>query len=242
MRGVATDPDKLERSVKPTIEFRGMEATTDGEKIANWVQVIVGIMEFVENSNPSTFTRLLTWAWEAEKYELMGDYREGDFLPRGSRGYERKHEKIQLDPERFAKYGPVLADRDFTIIDLLTWLGLDAQADYYRTRWIKHPAPLDRFQGLRSNINWNFQKAPESGDEEDGDEARVRLAPGSDQYESCAQLAETFELLRIADVALKIAGEERLERTLADEEIWPKHSIYWSAELMDELAPDVPDF
>lgn len=65
----------------------------------------------------NTFYELLTTAWETETWIKYNDGK---------------------DEERKVALAPILADEGFTIIDLLIYLGLDKQADYYSTRWTKH--------------------------------------------------------------------------------------------------------
>lgn len=105
---------------KPTIEFRQHEGTMDGVRIAHWIKTIVGIATYVENANPAEFLNFLKTIWKAEKWEKRGDGQ---------------------DVLRAAAKGPILADKGFTIIDLLRHMGLDAQADYYNDKWMKHNIP-----------------------------------------------------------------------------------------------------
>lgn len=47
------------RSHKRTIEFRGHEGTLDSERIVNWINVCVGLVEFADTIDPDELDKFL---------------------------------------------------------------------------------------------------------------------------------------------------------------------------------------
>ncbi|KAE9376850.1 hypothetical protein N431DRAFT_555151 [Stipitochalara longipes BDJ] len=99
---------------KATIEFRQHGGTLNSEAIIN---TAVGIVDYLRKVDNGTLLNLLRIV-ENEKWQKLGD---GE------------------DAEREATLGPILAESKFTIIDLLSELGLHGPAAYYRNRWTKLP-------------------------------------------------------------------------------------------------------
>ncbi|PVH68781.1 hypothetical protein DL98DRAFT_629026 [Cadophora sp. DSE1049] len=106
---------------KPTIEFRQHEGTMDGERITQWIKLVVGMVSFIENEEFGTFVDLLMIATDKEKWKKLGDGQ---------------------DAQKEAEMGPIPADGALTIIDLLRHIGLNEQADYYHDKVWKHHIPM----------------------------------------------------------------------------------------------------
>lgn len=97
-------------NVKPTIEFRQHEGTLDAEAVTNWIKTVVGIVNFVDNAPQGDIAALLSIA-EYEHWQKLGD------------GYDGRREQ---------RLGPVVAEKGFTVIDLLKTIGLFSPALYYK--------------------------------------------------------------------------------------------------------------
>lgn len=124
-------PDPRMRDVEGrghTIEFRQHAGTLDGEAITMWVRVLAGIIDFVEDVSPESFAELINAMLMAETWEK--EYNEED-------GWKE------------VLYGPVPADGTFTIVDLLEHIGLNEEADYYRTPWRVHTRNDERVTFFR---------------------------------------------------------------------------------------------
>ncbi len=110
------DPDELHEfdlsQRKPTIEFRQHGGTLDGQTARKWVETLGGVIKWLEDVHPQSLMELLSVTAE-EKWEKVGE------------GADTINEE---------KYGPVLAEGRFTIIDLLEHIGLQEQANFYRSR------------------------------------------------------------------------------------------------------------
>jgi hypothetical protein len=102
---------------KATIEFRQHRGTLSTEAAVNWIKTVVGIVDYIRKADNNTLLNLFRKV-EHEKWEKLGD---GE------------------DAEREEKLGPILAESTFTIIDLLSELGLHGPAAYYKDRWVKLP-------------------------------------------------------------------------------------------------------
>lgn len=102
---------------KPTIEFRQHAGTLDSDAVINWVKTVVGIMTYIREADDHDFFQLLATI-DFEHWATLGD---------------------GCDAEREEKLGPILADKDFTIVDLLKHIGVFSAALYYQNRGIyKH--------------------------------------------------------------------------------------------------------
>lgn len=95
------------------LSFRQHEGTLDGTRVVNWIKLVLGIVQRLESIAPESMGELFAVA-RHEKWGKTADLAEN-----------RANEP---------KYGPVLAEGAFTMVDLLNWLGLQEQADYYRDR------------------------------------------------------------------------------------------------------------
>ena len=93
----------------PTIEFRGHEGTLEPARVISWIKTLVSIISFVDTADLESLTYLLQKALD-EKWQKQG---------------------IDQDEELQAKFGPIPAEGDFTIIDLLRYMQLDELADFY---------------------------------------------------------------------------------------------------------------
>ena len=102
--------DRYSTSSKATLEFRQHAGTLDGDAVVNWVEVCHGIVDYIQHISPVEMDRLVQFS-KLETWEETGD--------------------PKADAEMEAKFGPVLAKGKFTVIDLLRYLKLDAQAEYY---------------------------------------------------------------------------------------------------------------
>ncbi|CZT50318.1 uncharacterized protein RSE6_11279 [Rhynchosporium secalis] len=144
---------------KKTIEWRQHKGTLDGDEICTWISTVVGIMYFVRDTPVEYFHGVLSFALE-ERWQKLGD---------------------GMDDEREEKYGPILAESQFTIDKLLRLLMLDDEADCYRDKWhVLTKAPL--FPPHKSRITWDYEqeRVPESAD-----------------YVQCQTLRQIWEDLRI---------------------------------------------
>ena len=90
---------------KLTVEFRQHAGSVDGQEIQNWVRTVVGIVGFVVDSDPRALKGL---------FSLVGNE--------------------TLDAENGATVEPVLAETEFTIIDLLRHMDLNIPAAYYQQK------------------------------------------------------------------------------------------------------------
>lgn len=196
------DPFRF-RDYKQTIEFRQHEGTLDGEKIGHWIHVIIAIVQFVE-TDVVNFHRLMQTMWKEERWEKIGD---------GN------------DARRAAEMGPVLADYGFTIIDLLRYLGKDAQADYFSDKWQKHDIP-PRYKDLRSDTTWEFMRNRD---------------PEQPDRRMNGDLVALYAELRLLNRAERKAGEEQTE---IDDDVFPKHDVdpqFLSDDEKDEEEADQRD-
>jgi hypothetical protein len=163
-----------------TIEFRQHEGSMNAEPVVNWIKTAVGIVEYVKNIDYSSLTDLLRIV-EYETWEKIGDGK---------------------DDEREAKFGPILAESKFTIIDLLSHIKLWGPANYYRKRWRKLtkkprllPTPI---------IEWEYEST---------------AVPGSKEYEGLRSLRKIWEEDRIV-AAAQLPGGWEFD---PDHITWPKH-------------------
>lgn len=99
---------------KPTIEWRHHGGTMDEVSVCMWVRTVVGMLDFLRYAEPAKFTNLLSIV-EHECWEKLGD---------------------GLDDQREQEMGPILAECEFTIIDLLQTIGLYEPAKFYKERGI----------------------------------------------------------------------------------------------------------
>ena len=99
---------------KPTIECRQHEGTLDGERIAQWVKLLAGLVQALEIISPESFTGLLKLA-QNEKWEKAGN------------------DKV-ADNKNQAEFGPLHAESTLTVADILGYLGMMESAEYYSIR------------------------------------------------------------------------------------------------------------
>ena len=113
---IRVNPDAMDRNgsvnPKPTVEWRHHEGTMDEIQTCMWIKTTVGMMEFLRSVEPKLFSDLLSVV-EFERWEKLGDGRDG---------------------QREKEMGPVLAEGEFTVIDLLRTVGLYEPAKYYKER------------------------------------------------------------------------------------------------------------
>jgi hypothetical protein len=119
---------------KQTLEFRQHEGTLDPERIINWIKTVVGIVDFVRDTSSKPFLELLAVSTESEKWEKLGD---------------------GLDSKREAEMGPISAEGNFTIMDLLAHMGLWEPYEYYQNRWYKHNKEAKNHLGFCTLANGN---------------------------------------------------------------------------------------
>jgi hypothetical protein len=174
-------------SRQKTIEFRQHAGATDGTAVTHWIRVIAGIVRFCEDGNPLGFTDLLTCAHEAETWEYEND---------------------GLDVAQEEELGHILAHQDFTIIDLLAYIGLPDQAAYYEDKWYRHVIP--RAQWCQEpELVWDYEDT---------------MDKGSEEYEVEDKMRELWEDLRVIQEARELAGLQPLPGFDEDHEMWPAHS------------------
>ncbi|KAI9049612.1 hypothetical protein LZ554_006638 [Drepanopeziza brunnea f. sp. 'monogermtubi'] len=106
--------DGARRDEIPTVEFRAHEGTLDGERVVQWVSVICGLVQKLGDMQPESLAEMLQAVAQCETWQKVGD--------------------PATDAENERRFGPVLAESGFTVIDLLSGLGLEESAAYYRTR------------------------------------------------------------------------------------------------------------
>ncbi|KAG4439690.1 hypothetical protein IFR05_004827 [Cadophora sp. M221] len=129
----------------PTLEFRQHEGTMDGELVVQWVQLLVGMLKFIEDEEYASFAKFLFDTAEKEKWQKVGD---------------------EKDAKREASMGPTLADGEFTVIDLLRYIGLNEQADYFKDRVHKHDIPpytVPVLKKVSKELSWEYRKEFEEG-------------------------------------------------------------------------------
>ncbi|KUJ09144.1 uncharacterized protein LY89DRAFT_724653 [Mollisia scopiformis] len=102
---------------KTTLEFRQHEGTLDAERVTQWIELLCGVIMFLENIEPAILMELLRVVSEQEVWCRTGS-------------------KLR-DPPNEEKFGPVLAESSFTITDLLEHIGLEDSASFYRSRLYK---------------------------------------------------------------------------------------------------------
>jgi hypothetical protein len=168
---------------KPTIEFRQHAATMDTEAIVNWIETSVGIVEHIRKIDNATLLDLLRIV-EHESWEKLGDGK---------------------DDEREALLGPILAESNFTIIDLLQAMELYGPADYYRNRWRKLPKRAPSLWNIpKPDIIWEYEEL---------------LDPEAAEFRRTQRLRENWEADRIASEAQPEGGW----KFDPDHPSWPAH-------------------
>lgn len=101
-------------NAKPTVEFRQHEGTVYGDRVANWICLVVGIAKFLRDVSPKSYLELLKFV-QHETWERV---------------YKSRFHSTSLRP--------AFAQDEFTVIDLLEYMGLDDQAEFYKTRLHQH--------------------------------------------------------------------------------------------------------
>lgn len=198
---------------KPTVEFRQHDATLDGKAATMWIRTIGGIMEFVKKgADPLAF------------YGVFKDYLGGP--------YNEKWEKLGdgNDAEREALHGPIIAERDFTVIDLFTYMGLQESANYYRDKWHVHDMSLTdpQYRKPRRRVrlsNDEFVSVSDLPPLLTTWEYEM-MGPESEGYESNKELRVLWEHMK----RLKLSNSDSGIIFEPDHEMWPKHTTLKLAE------------
>ncbi len=167
-KGVDDWTDPIEK--RQTVEFRQHEGVMDGERIAMWIRVLVGIIRFVEEGDLGSYFRLLTATWNAEVWEKEGDGRDG---------------------EREVLYGPTLADHGFTIIDLLRYIGCEEQAEYFEGKWYRHAIKHRPREKQHALVLWEYEQAFPEDSPEFAQAKKLREL--WEVMSTCAEAAEEIE-------------------------------------------------
>jgi hypothetical protein len=124
----------------PTIEFRQHEGTLDPQRIWHWVSVLHGIAEYCQSADPFDFDQLLRIA-ELERWVKTGNGAD--------------------DAENEETHGPVPAEGNFTIVDLLRSIALGHSAEYYAARLFPL-APRPPRMHLKGVIHWEYEQQREA--------------------------------------------------------------------------------
>jgi hypothetical protein len=121
--------------LKLTVEFRAHAGSVDAQEITNYVKTVVGIVAFVRDADAGALNDLLSVV-EYESFDEDGRTRE-----------------------------PVLAETEFTVVDLMRRIGLWEPARYYQERGIykirregeddEHIAPARTKSGCAAEGGWN---------------------------------------------------------------------------------------
>lgn len=94
----------------PTVEWRLHPGTVTAERVTTWIKTVCGIVDFVCYGYPQDIYNLLSVV-EHEHWEKTGNAAE--------------------DAKNLQRYGPILAESDFTAVDLFEAMGLKDSAAYY---------------------------------------------------------------------------------------------------------------
>jgi hypothetical protein len=167
-RGIGFGDSKL------TVEFRQHAATMDAEAVIVWIETVVGIVDYIRNIDNVSLTNLLQIV-EYETWEKLGDGK---------------------DDEREARFGPILAESKFTIIDLLEGMELYSSAKYYRNHWKKLAKRTPNLRNPKTDIVWEYED---------------RLDPETDEYKHLHRLRENWEADRIAFEAQPPGGSWKFQ-------------------------------
>lgn len=132
-----------------TIEFRQHEGTIDPVRILNWIKVCHGIVAYIQHLPPVQLFSIIELA-QLEMWEKSFS----------------EQENTELEKE----LGPILADGDFTVIDLLHLIGLPEQAKYYETKWKTHKLP-EKYKTSPPDPPWDVDSSERNStpDLSDGD-------------------------------------------------------------------------
>lgn len=186
----ARDPDPWDDATPRTVEFRQHEGTLDGKRVTNWIQVIAGILRFVETCHATTWHNLLKDVHRAEVWEKEGDGRDGQ-------------------REQYFS-SPILADRDFTIIDLLEFIDLPGQAAYYKDKWYLHVVEPRASWEKKHTVIWEYEN---------------EVSDNSSEYKRAHAMRQHWESLDTANELLRVVGED-LVPFKSDDELWPNHAAF----------------
>lgn len=187
----ARDPEFGDDAKPRTVEFRQHEGTLDGKRVTNWIQVVVGILKFVETCHPIIWHNLLKDVHKAEIWEKEGDGRDG---------------------EREQHFGaPILADRDFTIIDLLEFIDLPDQAAYYEGKWYLHDVEPRASWEKKHTVIWEYEND---------------FSEDSADYKRAHTMRQHWESLDAANEVLRMLGERDMVSFNPDDELWPSHEAF----------------
>lgn len=176
---------------KPTIEFRQHEGTMDRERIVQWVKLLVGALTFVENEVYESYVNFLITIAEQETWQKSGD---------------------RLDVGKEIPLDPILADGAFTVIDLLRYIGLTEQVDYFQDKVLKHDIlaqkPFVQTKNT-SGYEWEYQKGS------------FGTVANSKAYQQDHEIRCLFEKFRIARRASRMAGDDW--NFDENHSMWPAH-------------------
>ena len=136
---------------KPTVEWRHHEGTMDEGRTCMWIKTTVGMMEFLRGVKPKFFSELLSIV-EFERWEKVGDGGDG---------------------QREKEMGPILAESEFTIIDLLQVMRLYEPAKFYKERGIYRIVKQPQSRPDPVSYSWLYfpgdSKSDPSPEEDSGD-------------------------------------------------------------------------
>lgn len=132
-------------STKPTVEWRAHKGTVTGHEVTNWIKAVVGMTQFACYAYPIDFHNLLLMV-ENEKWQKTG--------------------VTDQDTSNESLYGPILAEFDFTVIDLFRTLGLDDSAKYYADK-LEEIVPMTkpRTKEDQKFIIWRHEADPRDSDD-----------------------------------------------------------------------------
>jgi hypothetical protein len=158
-----------------------------------WIQTVIGIAEFCRSSSPKAFHELLSVV-QLETWERRGD---------------------GLDDAREQKYGPILAEGEFTVIQLLAAIELWGPAKFYEKRGLY---THDKITDARDRINptnmWEYEDEPKD--------------TSSLQFKEDQKLRELWDALYSATRAQQMCTTVMPTHWTFDpmDRLWPRHDPY----------------
>jgi Putative amidoligase enzyme len=180
------DLERGDRNPRPTIEFRQHEGTMSAEAVTKWIETVVGIVDYIRNIDNGSMFNLLRIV-VAETWEKLGDGR---------------------DTEREEKFGPILAESKFTIIDLLSTIRLHGPAKYYQSRWRKLAKETPKLITPKPDIEWEYESI---------------AIPDSDEYKRLHHLRSIWDADRVAWDAQPHPPAPGGWKFDPDHPAWPSH-------------------
>jgi hypothetical protein len=182
--GRAVEEGKSFNKHIPTVEFRRHEATLDSRRVVEWIQTIVGIIDFVDTADQDYLMKLFLKVGE-EKWQKEG-------YPKGA---------FQQD-----KFGPIPAEGSLTVVDLLKYMHLNEQADFYSSRL---NAVVGKEPHYRPTVyEWEYEK----------DHSHGRLT--DEGYHKQHELRLLWEKSLTAALALLKGSSYKFD---PNDPMWPKH-------------------